>query len=643
MDKSLMIAVGIGAIALVALGLVLFLSKCEPPQPPPSGYYYGLAEASGPDAEGRAIAEARARMVEMANVEVVVESVLEKNSAALCKDGKCDKASLERFKREIKTKAQMELSDYSVETKKCGDKVYALVYIPKARADLYFKALSTRALLDNAIEAGMIFTADRLLNELKSYQAFFTKTPSFLKDLSEVEAKLVGKLEKAKGLLDKIEGIKGESPEDVLRVLSIYRDMKSITPEIPKEVSEKVRKLVRDSGTRLEISGPSEVVKTELVRLKIDIPGLKGSFNFDVEVDGGKFPPKVTVENGRGILEGRVEGDVTVTVKLTDFLKSSWSPGSVLEPTLRNSIKVLMAGSEKPSTAVVFLPSSLDPSNVAAAVEAEKSANLLGWKFVSHKRLAEAFDRLVSNWLQDWKIEKIPAVFVSVRKDGIKLDGAVKGYISADVETRGANEEEIDAVLRAAVASGNGDLIVGVGGFLEGVALYSMGRLEDAKRVFEALDDPLSKLALSRICYDMGDYRCSIESASKAMEEYPNQALTLIALSLIHLPPESIFLHPEYQDYIFGAVHKVKDNHAGYYAAAVLLRKLGNCAEAEEWITKALDIEMSPDYLLEYARILKCLGKSDEAKKVLKEILSMGNLRFSIRKEAEEMLKELEK
>jgi tetratricopeptide (TPR) repeat protein len=652
MSKDMWIYIGIGVVAALVLAMWLILSpSCEVPESPSDQmYYYGKAELEGSDLEDvkdKAVNIARAEMVEKISVSVSVIGELERYSAALCRNGRCSKEELENFRKKIFTQASMEISGYrtKISTCKLGGKyrVIAIVYIDKPTAENYVKVLSLHQILKSSIETKMLFHAKNVLDEIKKVLPFLLKRPSALSDLEELEAKIKEALNKANGYIVKLRKMNVNDVDDALKFLSVYKALTSITVDFPEDVENKKNVVVSNLKSVLRIEGPRRVLRTQKVKLNIEILGAKGSYTLDVESKGMKLPGSVTVKNGHGTLEGYITGDdVKVAVSLTDLLKKEWSPGASLPPTVENAIDILLSRVKVPSERVVFLPWGTDPENIMAAMISESIAEKYGWNVARIEKLVEIFDEITSDWTRSYKIEKIPAVYVKSSENGLEFSGVVKDRISAKLELERASEEDVEKVLKAAVVSGHPEFAKESGGFISAVAYYIDGDLENAKRILESLSSEISVLALSRVYYDLGDYANAIEKAAKVLKDYPIQSSFIIAMSLAKLPAEMIILKPEYQQYIYYAT-QLKDNHAAYYAASVLTRKLGNCEESRIWIEKALGIFKDPRYELEYAKVLICLNEKERAVGILKKILENSRVEPSLKREAESLLEKLEK
>ncbi len=653
MDKNTILIIGAGAalVLIAALAFLMLKPSCNEPQiPDQSVYYYGKGEAVDSvrtNAENIAIERAKAELVRMIYTDVKTFSELDKYAKAVCseREEKCSKLDIESYRKRIISEASMELTGYSVDVKSCkigGDyRAVAVVYMPMLKAQSLLKMYYLYSILDDLVSSKMIHSAHDAAKEMDKLAMIVGSVPRSLSDYKEREGKIEDLFEKATQMENRLLNMKVDSMRDVFDFLSGYRDLTKIAVDFPQSVSDKRDEIVSEYNPKVILRGPKQVLSGELVSLEIEVPGLRsGNYVFEVKASGD-FPKNVSVVNGKGILKGYVDGEVSVEIDLTDAVKASWSPGAVLDPTLRNAVSVLISSVEKPKSSVIFLPSEINPENVKASLYAQLSAENEGWSVVSIEGKYDAMKKLLSKWEKDWSIGREKAVFVSAKKDSIVFSGEVTGKVFAkDIELEKASDEDLEKVALAAIASGHPEIAEPLGGYISGVAYYVEGKKDRALEVLKSVDTPEAYLALSRVYYDLGDYIKSVEFAEKALRSFPNQSYVIMGRAFSKISDPS-FLLEKLQD-LYSCLLSTKGNHPCYYAAAALLYKYGNCKDAKKWILKALDFGRSPEYLLLYGKVLICLGDYKKADEVVESLRRM-KLSPSLEDELEWLISKVKK
>ncbi len=653
MDKNILLIIGAGVVLILIMALVFLVMKpsCEEPQiPDQTLYYYGKGEATNPtktEAENVAMERARAELVKMIYTDVKTFSELDRYAMVACstEKGKCSKVDMESYRKKIVSEAALELTGYSVNMKSCRSggvyRAVAVVYMPISKARALLKLYYLYSIIDDLISSKMIHSAYDAVKEMDSLALLVGSVPRILSDYKKKEGEIEELFEKVSQIENRLLSMKINSIKDVFNFLSDYRKLVKIDVDFPKEISDKRDEIISEYNPRVVLKGPEQVIKGELVELGIKVPGLSsGNYTFDVKAFG-KFPKSVSVINGGGILKGYVENKAGVEISLTGSVKSSWSPGAVLEPTLRNAVSVLISSLRKPESEVVFLPSEINPENTKAVIYTQIAAENDGWSVASIDEEYEKMEKLLSKWDSDWSIDSKNAVLVTAKKDSLLFQGAVSGKLFAkEIDLEGASNDDMKKIALAAIASGHPEIAESLGGYISGVAYYVEGKKDKALSTFEDLETPESYLALSRIFYDLGDYISSVKLAEKALNKFPNQSYVIMGRAFSKINDPS-FLLEKLQD-LYSCLFSTKDNHPCYYAAASLLYKYGNCKDAKRWILKALDFEKSPNYLLLYGKVLVCLEDYKRAEEVVKSLKKM-RLSPSLEDELEWLISKIKK
>ncbi len=653
MDKNTLLIIGAGVAVILIAVLAFLITKpsCKEPQiPDQSVYYYGKGEAVEPlktDAENVAVERAKAELVRMIYTDVNTFSELDKYAKIACstEKEKCSKLDIESYRKRIISEASMELTGYSVDVKSCKSggeyRAVAVVYMPILKGQALLKMYYLYSILDDLISSKMIHSAHDAAKEMDNLAMIVGGVPKSLSNYKEKEGKIEELFERATQMENRLLNMKVNSVKDVFDFLSIYRDLTKIAVDFPQSISNRRDEIISRYNPKVTLKGPKQVLKGELVSLEIEVPGLKsGSYVFKVKASGD-FPRSVSVVNGRGILKGYVEDKASVEIDLTDAVKATWSPGAVLDPTLRNAVSVLVFSAEKPRSSIIFLPSELNPENVKAVLYAQMVAENEGWDVIPLDEEYNVMKKLLSSWEKDWSINPKKTVLVSAKENSIVFSGEITGKILAKrVELEKADDEEVEEAALAAIASGHPEIAESLGGYIAGVAYYVEGKKDKALEVFKSLGTPKAYLALSRVYYDIGNYMKSVEYAEKALKDFPNQSYVIMGKAFSKINDPS-FLLEKLQD-LYSCLISTKGNHPCYYAASALLYKYGNCKDAKKWILKALDFSRSPEYLVLYGKILVCLGDYKRAEEVV-ESLRGAKLSPSLEDELEWLISKVKK
>lgn len=653
MDKNSLLIIGAGVAVILIAALVFLVMKpsCKEPQiPDQTLYYYGKGEATDPvktRAENVAIEHARAELVKMIYTDVKTFAELDKYAIAACstEKEKCSKVDIESYRRRIVSEAALELTGYSVDVKSCkkgGEyRAVAVVYMPIPRAQALLKLYYLYSIIDDLVSSKMIHSAYSAVKEMDTLVMFLGSVPKSLSDYKEKEGRIKELFEKVSQIESKLMNMKVSSVKDVFDFLNDYRELSKIAVDFPKEISHKRDRIISEFNPKVLLKGPDQVIRGELVELEISIPGLSsGNYNFDVKAFGD-FPKSVSVVNGKGVLKGYVRDKADVEISLTDAVKSKWSPGAVLDPSLKNAVSVLVSSLEKPKFKVIFLPLEMNPENTKAALYAQIAAENSGWSVESVDKKYKKMKKLLSEWHSDWSVDQENAVFVTAKDDSLIFQGVVSGKLFAKrIDLEKASDDEMKKVALAAIASGHPEIAESFGGYISGVAYYVEGKKDKALSVFEKLYTPEAYLALSRIYYDLGDYTKSVEFAEKALDKFPGQSYVIMGKAFSKINDPS-FLLEKLQD-LYSCIYSTEGNHPCYYAAASLLYKYGNCRDAKSLILKALDFEKTPNYLLLYGKVLVCLKDYDRAREVVESLKKM-KLSPSLEDELERLISKIKK
>lgn len=644
------IAISAGALLLAGLAMFLLSSATAPSceLQPPEGYIYGIGEGISAD-----LNEARAAALENALSELSHKLITYVQSDKMLSkyvlveetiEGR-ERVEGEALKVKISLKAALQIGRYK--TKECsfekdGKKhVKMLVYVHPAYARMLVNAYSYAKVIQAMAKRNMCFTGYEYVQKLKTISAALQPTPPFMSEVSEDMQKILECHSSASSILSKMKSMKLHTPEDFMEYVVALQNLKNISSEIPSlnEINEKIKNAPVRVG--IQISGPEAVVKGQNLVLKVSVkPTPSGSYRFSVKSSGIKTENSIMVEDGEGIIEGNVlSSPCEVKIDLAGILKAEWKANVVYEKTPKGVINALLSLVSKPSKPLVFLPSNWDKADAIGVALMEKRAKQLGWNVKSVKDLSTLFDNVLLDLPENFPKVSFDVAFVHLEKEGASLSGSLKARISVDGFTP-VVEERVDLLpfAKAAVMSGRWEILRDFDDpLIKGVAAFLAGQLDEAKKSFEKSHDPVSRLLLAKVFLEMGNYKKAVDVALSVKEDFPEKAF-LIASDALAKIDEPLYLLEKMRE-IDQAVHAIKDCHAGYYAGARLLASFGNYKEAEKWILKALDImPENPTYLIMYAKLLVKLGEKQMARKVIEKLEKM-NLKPSLEKELEDLLK----